>query len=202
MKLKDGKAVSIPVDDINSPVLVKEFFSQGKNVYIKDVNFDEQGNPVALYLAGPGHQPGPKNGPREWFVAYYNGSDWEHHKITESDQNYDTGSLFIKGDEWMVIGPSVDSPQQWGAGGEVVMWKSKDKGKTWERAKQLTKDSDSNHNYIRKVVSGKDPFFYFWADGNPDKISESHLYFGNSKGRVWQLPYTMEKDEEKPKRVR
>ena len=44
----DGKEVSIPVDDINSPVLVKEFFSQGKNVYIKDVNFDEQGNPVAL----------------------------------------------------------------------------------------------------------------------------------------------------------
>src|SRR5690606_29125214 len=131
-----GAKVEVPVDDIHSPTLVKEFFSQGKNVYIKDVNFDEQGNPVALYLAGPGHEPGPKNGPREWFVAYYNGSDWEHHKITESDQNYDTGSLFVKGDEWMVIGPSEDSPQQWGAGGEVVMWKSKDKGKTWEKAKQ------------------------------------------------------------------
>ena len=198
----DGKEIAIPVDDVNSQAMVKEFFSQGKNVYIKDVNFDEQGNPIALYLAGPGHQPGPDNGPRGWFVAYYNGSDWEHHKITESDQNYDTGSLFVKGDEWMVIGPSIDSPQQWGAGGEVIMWKSQDKGKTWEKSKQLTKDSDRNHNYIRKVVDGKDPFFYFWADGNPDKISESHLYFGNSKGKVWQLPYEMEKDEEKPKRVK
>lgn len=198
----DGKEIAIPVDDINSQTLVKEFFSQGKNVYIKDVNFDEQGHPVALYLAGPGHHPGPENGPREWFVAYYNGSDWEHNKITESDQNYDTGSLFVEGDEWMVIGPSIDSPQRWGAGGEVVMWKSKDKGKTWDKSKQLTKNSDRNHNYIRKVVGGKDPFFYFWADGNPDKISESHLYFGDSKGKVWQLPYVMKDDEEKPKRIR
>jgi len=198
----DGKKVEIPVDDIHSQTLVKEFFSQGKNVYIKDVNFDEHGNPVALYLAGPGHQPGPKSGPREWFVAYYNGSDWEHHKITESDQNYDTGSLFIKGNDWMVIGPSTDSPQKWGAGGEVVMWKSKDKGKSWEQAKQLTKNSERNHNYVRKVVGGKDPFFYFWADGNPDKISESHLYFGDSKGKVWKLPYVMDQDEAKPKRVK
>jgi len=198
----DGKKIEIPVDDIHSQTLVKEFFSQGKNVYIKDVNFDEHGNPVALYLAGPGHQPGPKSGPREWFVAYYNGSDWEHHKITESDQNYDTGSLFIKGNDWMVIGPSTDSPQKWGAGGEVVMWKSKDKGKSWEQAKQLTKNSERNHNYVRKVVGGKDPFFYFWADGNPDKISESHLYFGDSKGKVWKLPYVMDQDEAKPKRVK
>jgi hypothetical protein len=198
----DGAEVEIPVDDIHSKTLVKEFFSHGQNVYIKDVNFDEQGNPVALYLAGPGHQPGPDNGPREWFVAYYNGADWEHYKITESDQNYDTGSLFIQGDEWMVIGPSEDSPQQWGAGGEVVMWKSKDKGKTWDKTKELTKNSERNHNYIRKVVNGNDPFFYFWADGNPDKLSESYLYFGDSKGRVWQLPYDMEDDEEKPKRVK
>ncbi|MDR7129785.1 hypothetical protein J2X69_002131 [Algoriphagus sp. 4150] len=198
----DGKEISIPVIDVNSQALVKEFFSQGKNVYIKDVAFDEQGNPVALYLAGPSHQPGPKSGPREWFIVYYNGIQWQHHKITESDHNYDTGSLFIKGNEWMVVGPSENSPQQWGAGGEVVMWRSKDRGSTWEKSKQLTKGSERNHNYIRKVISARDPFFYFWADGNPDKISESYLYFGNSKGKIWQLPYDMENEEERPKRVK
>ena len=198
----EGEEIPIPVDDIRTPALVKEFYSQGKNVYIKDVNFDEQGNPIALYLAGPGHQPGPVSEPREWFVVYYNGSEWEHHKITESDQNYDTGSLFVQGDEWTVIGPSTDSPQQWGAGGEVVMWKSLDKGKTWNMTRQLTKNSERNHNYVRKVVDGKDPFFYFWADGNPDKLSPSQLYFGDSKGRVWRLPYEMDKDEMKPKRVK
>ena len=82
------------------------------------------------------------------------------------------------------------------------MWKSRDKGKNWEKSKQLTKDSKRNHNYVRKVVDGKDPFFYFWADGNPDELSESHLYFGDSKGKVWRLPYEMDKDEMKPKRVK
>ncbi|PZX55619.1 putative BNR repeat neuraminidase [Algoriphagus chordae] len=197
-----GEELDIPLSDVNSHSLVKEFYSEGKNVYIKDVNFDEQGNPIALYLAGSGHQPGPDNGAREWFIAHYKGSEWEHHKITESDQNYDTGSIFIDGDEWMVIGPSEDSPQQWGAGGEVMMWKSSDAGITWENAKQLTKKSELNHNYVRKVVNGKDPFLYFWADGNPDEISQSQLYFGNSKGKVWKLPYDMNKDEKRPKRVR
>ncbi|MEX2592453.1 MAG: BNR-4 repeat-containing protein [Anditalea sp.] len=144
----DGKETAIPVSDVNSSALVKEFYSQEKNIYIKDVNFDENGFPVALYLAGAGHQPGPENGPREWFVAYWNGAEWENHKITESDQNYDMGSLFIEGDEWMVVGPSEDSPQLWGAGGEVVMWKSTDMGNTWDRAKQLTKNSKYNHNYV------------------------------------------------------
>jgi hypothetical protein len=198
----EGKEINIPVSDVNSPALLKEFYSQEKNVYIKDVSFDENGNPVALYLVGPGHQPGPKNGPREWFVLYWNGEEWENHKITESDQNYDTGSVFVEGNEWMVVGPSEDSPQLWGAGGEVVMWKSQDKGKTWKRAKQLTKRSDRNHNYVRKVVNGKDPFYFFWADGNPDKLSQSVLYFGNRKGKVWKLPYNMEGASEKPRRFR
>ncbi|GAB2787274.1 BNR-4 repeat-containing protein [Rhabdobacter roseus] len=198
----DGKKVDIPVTDVNSPILLREYFSQGKNVYIKDVNFDEKGNPIALYLAGPGHQPGPKNGLREWFVIYWNGSAWENHPITTSDHNYDTGSLFVKGNEWMVVAPTENTPQPWGGGGEVVMWKSTDKGKTWTRTRQLTQNSPRNHNYIRRVVGGTDPFFYFWTDGNPDKLSESLMYFGDSKGQVWQLPYTMKKNSEKPKRVK
>lgn len=163
----DGQEISVPVSDINSPALLKEFFSQKKNVYIKDVNFDENGNPIALYLVGPGHEPGPKNGPREWYVLYWNDSEWENHKITESDQNYDTGSLFVKGDEWMVVGPSENSPQPWGAGGEVMMWKSKDKGKIWEKTKDLTKNSERNHNYIRKVVNGKRPLLLFLGRWKP-----------------------------------
>lgn len=198
----DRREVEIPVNQVDTPALVRDFFSEGRNVYIKDVNFDENGNPIALYLVGKGHEPGPMNGPREWFVLYWNGNAWEHHKITDSDQNYDTGSLFVNGNEWTVIAPTEDSPQLWGAGGEVVMWKSLDKGKTWNRKKQLTKNSSHNHNYIRKVVNGKDPFYYFWADGNPDRLSQSFLYYGDSKGRVWKLPYTMEGESEKPRRVR
>lgn len=92
--------------------------------------------------------------------------------------------------------------QPWGGGGEVVQWKSNDQGKTWTRAKQLTHNSPRNHNYIRKVVNGHDPFYYFWADGDPGKLSKSQMYFGDSKGRVWELPYTMTKEAETPVKVK
>jgi hypothetical protein len=97
-----------------------------------------------------------------------------------------------------VVAPTENTPQPWGGGGEVVQWKSTDKGKTWTRAKQLTHDSPRNHNYIRKVVNGHDPFYYFWADGDPGKLSKSQLYFGDTQGNVWELPYTMTKEAEKP----
>lgn len=198
----DGKKLQIPIEQVNSDALVMEYFSQGKNVYIKDVNFDENGNPIALYLAGPGHQPGPANGPRQWYVLYWNGKQWENHPITTSDHNYDTGSLFVDGDTWTVIAPTENTPQQWGGGGEVVIWQSNDKGKNWKRVKQITKSSSRNHNYVRKVVNGVDPFKYFWADGNPDQMSESVLYFGDSKGNVWRLPYNMVGEWQLPVRHR
>lgn len=198
----EGAPVPIPVTDFNTPTLVMDYFSQGKNVYIKDVNFDENGNPIALYLAGKGHEPGPVNGLKDWYVLYWNGASWENRPITTSDHNYDTGSLFVKDQEWIVVAPTTNSPQQYGAGGEIVMWKSGDKGKTWKKTKSITQNSTFNHNYVRKVVNGKDPFYYFWADGNPDKISPSKLYFGDSRGRVWQLPYSMQQDWESPRRIK
>lgn len=194
----DGTPVSIPVTDVDSPVLLKEFFSKGENVYIKDVAFDENGNPLALYLSGKGYQPGPTNGLKKWQIIYWNGLEWENHEITTSDHNYDTGSLWVENGKWIVIAPTENSPQQWGGGGEIVRWESSDKGRTWVRAQQITNNSQLNHNYIRKVVNGVDPFKYFWADGNPDTPSKSYLYFGSIKGEIWQMPYVMTKDSQTP----
>jgi hypothetical protein len=194
----DGTPIPIPVTDLDSPTLLREFFSKGENVYIKDVAFDENGNPMALYVSGKGYQPGPANGLKDWQVIYWNGKEWENHKITTSDHNYDSGSIWATGKKWTVIIPTENRPQAWGCGGELVMWESKDKGKSWKRAKQITKNSPRNHNYVRKVVNGVDPFKYFWADGNPAEPSKSQLFFGDSKGNVWQLPYVMEADQQKP----
>ncbi|MDR1938326.1 MAG: BNR repeat-containing protein [Tannerellaceae bacterium] len=196
----DGTPVAIPVTDLDSPALIREFFSKKQNVYIKDVAFDEKANPVALYVYGTGHQPGPENGLKEWAVIYWNGTEWENHKITTSDHNYDTGSIWVTEKKWTVIAPTENAPQQWGGGGELVIWESKDKGKTWKKAKQITNNSLRNHNYVRKVVNGVDPFMYFWADGNPDKLSQSVMYFGDSKGNVWKLPYTMTDSQQKPEK--
>lgn len=198
----DGQQVPVPVTDVENATLAAEFFSKGENVYIKDVAFDHDGNPAALYVSGVGHQPGPENGLKAWQVIHWDGEAWVNHPITTSDHNYDTGSLWIENGKWTVVGPTVNSPQAWGGGGEVVLWESKNNGKTWKAKKRVTKNSDLNHNYIRKVVGGKDPFRYFWADGNPDSHSASYLYFGDSKGRMWQLPYDMEADEARPARGR
>lgn len=196
----DGTPVTVPVTRVDDNTLLKEFFSKGENVYIKDVAFDKDGNPAALYVSGKGYKPGPENGEKQWQIMYWNGKEWENHLVATSDHNYDTGSLWIENNKWIVVGPTQNTPQQYGGGGELVMWESKDKGKTWKKARQVTKDSARNHNYVRKVADGVDPFKYFWGDGNPASRSKSYLYFGDSKGNVWQLPYHMSEEAEKPLR--
>ena len=74
----------------------------------------------------------------------------------------------------------------------MCLWVSGDQGKTWALKKQITRASALNHNYARRPLNAQDPFFAFWADGDPNKLSESRLYFCPSNGeRVWQLPYDM-----------
>ncbi|MGK7396670.1 MAG: BNR-4 repeat-containing protein [Candidatus Cyclobacteriaceae bacterium M3_2C_046] len=190
----EGKAMDLPLENVDSPALVFDFFSQGQNVYLKDVNFDSSGNPVGLILTSQGHEPGPQNFPRAWQVVFWNGAAWQIQLITYSDHNYDMGSLFIEEGKWQVVIPSVNKPQTFGAGGEIVQWESSDQGRNWTRKDQLTTDSPLNHNYIRRVYQGQAPFRYFWADGDPFQFSQSKLYFGNLKGEVWQLPYHMEQE--------
>lgn len=197
----DGQKMEIPITELNNKTLVRDYFSQNRNVYIKDIAYDQKGNPLALYVHGTGHQPGPHNGMKTWSVIYWDGEKWESNDITTSDHNYDTGSLWVSDGKWTVIGPTDNMPQKWGGGGELVMWESSDSGKTWNRKKQITSNSQLNHNYVRKVIDGIDPFLYFWADGNPDKISKSQLYFGDSNGNVWLLPYNMESDSQQPLKV-
>ncbi|MEK6478051.1 BNR-4 repeat-containing protein [Catalinimonas sp. 4WD22] len=194
----DGNEVQLPLSELENAARVRDYYSQEKNVYLKDVNFDGEGNPVGLYITSGGHEPGPSNDPREWHVVHWTGSTWEDYVLGISDHNYDMGSIFINDRDWSVVAPTENSPQLYGGGGEVVIWKSNDQGKSWTKANQVTEDSERNHNYVRRVVNCKDPFLYFWADGNPDTLSISKMYFGDSQGNYWQLPYEMESDEAKP----
>lgn len=191
----EGKKLELPLEDIVSPARIMDYEAGKKNVYLCDAISDQQGNPVCLYVTSDGHEPGPQNGPREWRIVAWNGNAWLDRKIGESDHNYDMGSLFINGNTWRMIAPTDSGPQVHGTGGEIVLWESKDSGATWKRKKQLTRNSDRNNNYVRRVVNGRSPFMYFWADGNPNKFSPSYLYIGDEKGRVWQLPYRMKGGE-------
>ncbi len=194
--LVDGTAVELPITDRDSPCKILDVEHNKQNCYIKDVNFDEKGNPIILYVTSYGHQPGPSHGPREWYVAHWTGRRWDFRFITRSTNNYDSGSLWVEGRTWTVIAPTEPGPQKWGQGGEIVSWVSRNKGKSWKCAIRYTAQSPMNHCYVRRPESCKDPFWCFWADGNADIFSVSHLFFADSQGNVYRLPYEMAADQE------
>jgi len=195
----EGDPLELPMTTVDCGARLIDYQSLGKNVYLKDLNFDENGYPVCLYVTSGGHQPGPENGPREWTVIRYDGSEWKNTLVCESDHNYDMGSLYIDGSEWAVIGPTDPGPQVHQTGGEMVRWVSRDGGETWSRERVVTTKSPRNHSYARRPEKARDPFFAFWADGDPTAFSESRLYFCNKDGsKVYQLPYDMKSVVKEP----
>ena len=183
--------VSGRLADIKNPALLVDYAAQGRLVYTCDLNFDAAGNPILLYVLSRDFRPGPAGGEREWTVAHWRGGKWNFSTVATSDHNYDMGSLYVLKDEWLVVAPTDVGPQKWGTGGDMVLWASRDEGRTWTRRQQVTQGSEFNHSYARRPVNARDPFFAFWADGNPDTPSPSRLYFSDASGKnVFRLPYT------------
>jgi hypothetical protein len=196
-----GAKLTVPLAKEDNPARIRNYSSNqntGDNslVYISDVTADADGRPVILYLTSKHAGPGPDSSPRAWNIARWTGKEWLFHTITTALHNYDVGALFIGRDGiWKIIGPIGEGPQKWGTGGEVELWISKDKGANWEKQRALTKGSPRNHSYVRSPVNAHPDFHAYWADGDADKLSESHLYFTNQAGdKVWRLPYTMTED--------
>jgi hypothetical protein len=188
----DGTPLTLPLSEIKNGAQVVDYAAQGRLVYTCDLNFDSVGNPILLYVLSRDFKPGPGGGEREWTVAHWKNGKWSFSTVATSDHNYDMGSVYVLRDEWLVIAPTDAGPQKWGTGGEMVLWASKDEGRTWTRRGNFTTESELNHSYARRPLNARDPFFVFWADGDPGKLSPSRLYFGDSTGRrVWRLPYTM-----------
>jgi hypothetical protein len=169
-------------------------------VYLKDIRFDKKEKPVILFLTSKGYESGPTNDPRTWTTARWTGRKWQLRPAFVSDNNYDMGSFYIEDDGmWRIIGPTETGPQPYNPGGEMAMWTSKDFGKTWEKVKQLTKDSPRNHTYARRPVNTHPDFYAIWADGHGRKPSQSSFYFCDKRGNVRVLPREMVEDFMKPK---
>ncbi len=197
-----GQPLNLPLNAVQNPALVIDYQSQGILQYTCDLNWDKNGNPLILYLAPRHYAPGPDGDPREWRLTRWTGSEWVTRVICTSTHAYDMGSLYVDGDRWTVIGPTGTGPQQWGSGGEMETWTSDDQGETWKKQRAVTHNSVFNHSYARRPLAARNPFFAFWADGNPDTFSESRIYFCNSDGtRVWRLPYSMLSDWATPEEV-
>jgi hypothetical protein len=195
----DGTPLAVPLNEVKNPALVHDYAAEGLNVYLKDIRYDGQGRPIILYLTSKGYAPGPKNGPRTWMTARWTGSAWELRRVTTSDNNYDMGSLYLESDgAWRIVAPTETGPQPYNPGGEMVLWLSKDQGASWEKVRQLTRDSARNHTYARRPVNVHLGFYAFWADGDARRPSESALYFCDREGRVYRLPQEMKEDYEQP----
>jgi len=202
-KTIDGKVLTPPLTDIHTPALVHDYEAEGKLVYLNDVNFDKEGNPVILAVISNDYRPGPKSDPREWTILHWKNGKWNLNKVCTSTHNYDMGSLYIEKGRWRIIGPTETGPQKFGAGGEMALWESKNEGETWKKVRNITQNSPRNHSYARRPLKANPDFYSFWADGNTDQLSESKLYFTNQKGnKTWVLPYEMQEDFVKPKLVK
>ena len=213
-----GKPLELPLTDVRNDALIRDYESEQLNVYLKDLRFDEQDRPVLLYITSKGYESGPKNDPRSWTVARWMGeagdsdadnpgrgkrAGWRYSTITTSDNNYDMGELWLlSDDDWRVIGPTEHGPQPYNPGGEVAMWQSRNRGETWARMRQLTRNSSMNHTYVRRVLNSHPDFIAIWADGHGRQPSESRLYFANANGDVFRLPPQMAGETAQPTPVR
>lgn len=194
----DGKPLTTPLTDKTNAALIRNYEADSLLVYLNDLNFDSEGNPIVLAVISRHYQPGPQGDPREWVTMRWKNNQWQIQTVCTSTHNYDMGSLYVKDNHWTIIGPTGKGPQPWGTGGEIVQWDSKDNGGTWKATRPLTSNSVSNHSYARRPLQAHKDFLAFWADGNADKLSRSALYFATESGEVFQLPYNMTTPTAKP----
>ncbi|MCA9047925.1 MAG: BNR-4 repeat-containing protein [Planctomycetaceae bacterium] len=198
----DGHGLSLPLTDVQNAALVRDYEAEGLNVYLKDLRYDADDSPILLYITSRGYESGPKNDPRTWTIARRTETGWCYAVITTSDNNYDMGELWLPADDdWRVIAPTQKGAQPYNPGGEVVMWQSRDQGATWQKMRQLTRNSPMNHTYVRRVLDAHPDFIAFWADGHGRQPSESRLYFSNLSGDVFRLPPLMNAESARPERV-
>ncbi len=213
----DGTPLTLPLTTAANPARVFNYAALNRLMYGIDIAFDAGRRPVLLYLTSSDHRPGPAGEPRTLHTARWTGSQWiirdmpaSATAVSSAVHNYANGSLWIEDGVWNAIVPTGSDPtiresnpqRFWGGGGELEMWSSTDQGLTWTKARHVTENSPRKHNYIRKPQDGHGRFYSFWADGNPEVLTESHLYFGTAGGtRAWELPYQMTTATAKPVEV-
>lgn len=197
----DGNRLETPLKFPANPALVRDYHSEKRYVFLNDVKADRHGRPLLLYVssASGAYRPGPQGSPREWTLARWDGKTWRFSKIANVDHNYDYGNLHVEPDGTLVaIGATEPGPSPDWCGGELSLWISKDDGQTWKRERNLTARSTRNHTFPRIPIHAHPDFFAVWADGDPTKMSDSHVYFARRDGAVFRLPPDMTEATARP----
>lgn len=188
-KTIQGEKLDIPLQKVENKALVKDYETDGYLVYLMDIVFDNNDNPVILYNISKKYLPDRNQSERYLKVAFYKDGKWEFVNITYTDHNYNMGTLYADENKWIVAVPTFQGPQMYSAGGEIELWVSTDNGLTWNSEKLLTRNSPLNHNYVRRVVNAEDDFSFIWSSGSGLEASESRLYYSDINGdRVIMMP--------------
>jgi hypothetical protein len=196
-KTAGGTAITLPITSIKNVALVHDYEAERQYVFLKEICYDDKGQPVLLFLTSP-TEANDTTTPRTWHTAHFNDATgrWVIRDTFVSDNNYDHGTFAIESDGlWRIIAPTAAGPQPGRTGGDMVMWTSQDQGATWQARALLTHGGPYNHTYARQPVHVHDDFYAFWADGDVNKESASSLYFTDKHGTgVWRLPLVMAGD--------
>ncbi|MCC5842830.1 MAG: BNR-4 repeat-containing protein [Verrucomicrobia bacterium] len=179
----EGGSVETPVLSRDHSCRVYDYEAEGKVVYLRDLRYTAEGEPVILYVTSRGHEPGPERGPHTWHLAGWSAdAGWTIRTLFSSDNNYDHGELWIGEKDWRILAPTETGPQPYNPGGELALWVSKDQGRTWRCERRVTQSSRYNHTFCRVPVNAHPEFHSFWADGHAREPSESSLYFCDREG--------------------
>ena len=186
-----GEPVTLPVQSEDNPALVLSTRANGDLVYLKDLQFDQAGQPCLLYITSRDNLSGPAGGDRQWWFARFDGQQFHHHRLTTSDHNYDMGELALQADgSWRLLAPTITGPQAWNTGGELALWAAGPAGDDWHQLRQVTANSTNNHGFCRRPLRAHDDFAWFWADGDARRPSRCHFYFADMTGQAYRMPST------------
>lgn len=178
-----NETLTLPLHSANNKTLIKDYENEGYLVYIMDIVFDKNENPVILYNISDSYLPDKTVTVRFLKVAYFKDDSWNFKTISETDHNYNMGTIYVNEDSWKIAVPTKAGPQKGSPGGEIELWVSKNEGSSWNSEGVINYDDPFNHNYVRRVVNANSEFAFFWSSGHGFKPSESKLYFSDINGK-------------------
>lgn len=202
-KTTDNNQAIIPLSKIDNEALICDFISEKIRVFLLDMDFDSDGYPVLLVITSRNSDPVENQFDGTLGIVHRVNNSWDLVEICDADNINDSGTLSTQSGYWEVLASAGHTGKKGVAGGEITRWISKNEGLNWIKDRDVTYNSQYPNSFVRRPLNARKDFHAIWADGDPEKISESKLYFTNSEGnKVWVLPYEMVSDFKRPQRIR